>query len=47
MSYEEFKKQVFKLASKKSYLLPDGNTLFVLWEQKKTPAQVVITYCKQ
>lgn len=47
LRFEAFKRVVFKLAGKKSYLLPDANTLYILWEQKKTPEQVVTQYCKK
>ena len=43
MTFDRFKKEVFRLAKveKKSHLIPDSNTLFVAWEEKRTPAEVL------
>lgn len=47
MTFEQFKTSVFRLAKKKNktHLIPGGNTLYRLWEQKLTPEQVVKNHC--
>lgn len=43
MKFEQFKTEAGRLAKRqgKGHLVPDANALFVLWEQGKTPTQVV------
>lgn len=45
MNFEAFKKEVKRLAKlvKASHLIPSSNTLYVLWENNKTPKEVVGT----
>ncbi len=46
MTFEQYKKEVFRLAKRKVYLLPNSDVLFLMWQNKQTPAQVVKIYCE-
>lgn len=47
MSFEQWKTQVIRQAKRNnvSWLVPNSDTLFSLWQQKLTPEQVVQLHC--
>jgi hypothetical protein len=47
MKYDAFVRKVIQLARAKKigYLVPGHNDLFVMWEKKLTPEQVVDVHC--
>lgn len=47
MNFSEFKKVVMSLAriKKITYLVPNNDILFGLWEKKVTPEQVIEKHC--
>jgi hypothetical protein len=47
LSFDAFKREVFRLAKKgkAGHLIPNGDTLYRLWELKTPPAEVVEKHC--
>lgn len=47
MNFTQFKQKVFALAKKKKagHMIPNSDTLYVFWEKKMTPEDVVEKHC--
>ena len=45
--FDNFKKQVLKIAKreKKTYLVPNSDFLYIVWEKNQNPEEVVKLYC--